>query len=133
LVLAAALLLAGCGGVSSDDEAVRQGVIDYVSGKAGVDFDLMDMDVTSISYDGDTAVAVVSFQAKGSNDPAAGMQMQYTLERKGRRWVVEGKAGMGGSAHGDMTNPHGTMPPPAGGEMPSGHPPVEGAPPDVKN
>ncbi len=129
-LLTAALLLAGCGGSNGDDAAVKQGVIDHVTGKAGLDLDLMDMDVTSITYGdgGDSATAVVSFQAKGSDDPGAGMQMQYTLERKGNRWVVEGKSGVGDSPHGEMGDPHRTMPPPAGG-----HPPIESPPPDSQN
>ncbi len=95
----------------------------------------MDVEVTSVEYDGDTATASVTFQAKGSDDPAAAMQMQYTLERKGSRWVVQGKAGAEGSPHGGggMANPHGGMPPAEGGEMPPGHPSTEALPAEVQN
>jgi hypothetical protein len=41
------------------------------------------------------------------------MQMQYTLERKGDRWVVKGRRDSGGL-------PHGGTP----GAMPPGHPPT---------
>ena len=64
---------------------------------------------------------------------AAGMQMQYKLERKGQRWVVTGKPEGGSGMHGGaMESPHGTMPPAEGG-MPPGHPPVEQKEPDPGN
>jgi hypothetical protein len=133
------LLLMGCSesGGGGDDAAVRQGVIDHLSTKAALNVDLMEIEVTSVEYEGDLATASVTFQAKGSDDPAAAMQMQYTLERKGSRWVVQAKAGAEGSPHGGggggMANPHGGMPPAEGGEMPSGHPPTEAPPAEVQN
>lgn len=131
--------LVACGGPASDEDAVRQGVIDHLSGRAGLDIGSMDIKVTSVEFDGDQAEATVAFQAKGSADPSAGMQMKYTLERKGRRWVVQDKSGAGDGMHGGgmesphgggmgspqgggMENPHGGTPPQ--GELPEGHPPV---------
>jgi hypothetical protein len=43
------------------------------------------------------------------------MQMQYTLEKKGGRWVVKGKRESGMSPHNGGT---------PGGAMPQGHPPA---------
>ena len=131
----------GCGGSGGgDDAAVKQGVIDHLSTKAALNVDSMDIEVTSVQYEGDTATASVTFQAKGSDDPAAAMQMQYTLEKKGSRWVVEAKQGAGANPHGGMGggggamgNPHGAMPPAEGGGMPPGHPPTEAPPAEVQN
>ena len=128
------LLLVGCSGSGSQDkDAIRQGVIEHLTGKTGLDVGSMDVEVTSVTFDGDTADATVSFKPKGSDNPAALMQMQYKLERKGSHWVVTGKSGDAGSPHGGGMgappagggqNPHGAAPP--SGEMPSGHPPVTG-------
>ncbi len=116
--------LAGCGGAPSDKEAVRQGIIDHLAGKAGLDVGSMDISVTTVSFSDGEAEATVAFQAKGSSDPASGMQMNYTLERKGNRWVVKGKSGAGDGTHGGgMESPHGGAPP--RGELPQGHPPVD--------
>jgi hypothetical protein len=99
--------------------------MDHLSSRAGLDISSMDVEVTSVTLNGDEAEASVSFRAKGSDDPEASMQMQYTLEKKGSRWVVKGKAGAADdSPHGGgMENPHGEMPPSEG--MPPGHPPVQ--------
>ena len=101
-------------------EAVRQGVIDYLSTRKNLDLDLtqMDLDVTAVSFRENEVDATVSFRPKGSG--AGGMNMRYTLERKGNQWVVKNKADAGGS-------PHGAGGPPAGGgepALPPGHPAV---------
>ena len=64
--------------------------------------DLLAMDVTvnSVSFHDDEATAQVHFQAKGNNSPAAGMNMQYVLERKDNQWVVKGRTGTN-AAHGE--------------------------------
>lgn len=127
LILSVAFLLVGCAKDIQSKEAVRQGVIDHLSGRAGLDLGSMNIEVTSVTFRGDEADATVSFQAKGANDPASGMQMQYTLERKGNRWAVKAKAGAGGGMHGEggmmPENPHGAGEAPSG-DLPPGHPPT---------
>ena len=121
-VLAAALFLSGCGRAVDSKEAVRQGVLDHLSTRAGLDLKSMQVDVVSVSFRQNEADTVVSFRPKGSSEPSAGMQMQYTLERKGDRWAVKGKRESGMSPHGGGT-PGGAMPPghpPAGKSAPSG-------------
>jgi hypothetical protein len=115
--------LIGCNRASQSQEAIRAGVIDYVSTK--VNIGAMDVDVTSIDFKGKEADATVSFRAKGA-DPASGLQMLYTLEQKGGKWVVKDKAQAGGSPHGaamnpggEPANPHGN---PGAGQLPPGHP-----------
>lgn len=120
--LAAGLALAGCNRGGDSKEAIRQGVIDHLSGRAGLDLKSMQVDVTSVSFRQGEADAVVSFRPRGQADPSAGMTMQYTLEKKGNRWVVKAKRESGLSPHsGEAQTP--------GGGMPPGHPPVDkGAP-----
>ena len=119
--MAAALLLLGCSRAVDSKEAVRQGVLDHLSTRAGLDLKSMQVDVVSVSFRQNEADAVVSFRPKGSSEPSAGMQMQYTLEKQGDRWVVKGKRESGMSPHGGGT-PSGAMPP--AGAMPPGHPPA---------
>jgi len=118
--------LAACNRASESKEAIRESVINHVSGKVNVGS--MDVDVTSISFKGNEADATVTFRPKGAG-PGAGLQMQYTLEQKAGKWVVRDKAQAGGSPHGainpggEPANPHGGSD--ATGQMPPGHPPLD--------
>jgi hypothetical protein len=120
LILVSCALI-GCNRASQSQEAIRAGVIDYVSTKVNVG--AMDVDVTSVNFKGNEADATVSFRAKGA-DPASGLQMRYTLEQKAGKWVVKEKAQAGGSPHGAAGGPaapHGDLGP---GQVPPGHPPL---------
>jgi hypothetical protein len=117
---AATLLLNGCNRAPESKEAVRSAVMDHLAKNTGLDVSSMTVDVGNVKFDGNQAMAVVSFRPKAS--PDAGMTMNYTLERKGNKWVVAKRPEGGG--HGAGTQP---SPPPPGGELPSGHPPVGGA------
>jgi len=118
--------LAACNRASESKEAIRESVINHVSGKVNVGS--MDVDVTSISFKGNEADATVTFRPKGAG-PGAGLQMQYTLQQKAGKWVVKDKAQAGGSPHGainpgaEAANPHGGSG--ATGQMPQGHPPLD--------
>ena len=139
-------LLSGCKKDIKNDDAVRQGIMNYLSKRP--DLLSMDVNVASVAYRQDEATATVKFQAKGNNSPGASMTMQYVLERKGDQWNVKGRAGdnehganglpqeaPAAGSIGAMPNtamPNTTMPPghptvdsgaPAGA-LPPGHPPV---------
>jgi len=120
----AVLLLAGCSQEVDTTEAIRQGVITHLSGVVGLDLSQMDVEVGSVAFRENEADATVSFRPKGSTDAAAAMEMAYTLERQGSRWVVKKRA-EGASSHGDAML-GGEMP---GGEMPGGEAPAGGIPP----
>ena len=116
-------VLTGCNRASESKEAIRESVINYVSGKVNVGS--MDVDVVSIAFKGNEADATVSFRAKGA-DPSSGLQMRYTLEQKSGKWVVKEKAQEGGAPHGAPVNPGGASPHgEAGGALPPGHPPLD--------
>jgi hypothetical protein len=112
----AVLLLAGCNRGLESTEAVRQGIIDHLATRSGLDVGSMQIDVTSVNFRKDEADATVSFRPKGGGGGAP-MQMNYTLERKDNRWVVKTRRDSG-------ANPHGGMPGQQPGAMPQGHPPV---------
>jgi hypothetical protein len=115
------MLLLGCSRGPQTPEAVRQGVIDHLSTRSDLDLASMQVEVTSVSFRQDEADATVSFRPKGGG-AASGMQMRYTLERKGSRWAVKGK---GQAPTGEA--PHGNAQRPA--EFPPGHPAAGGAKP----
>jgi hypothetical protein len=125
-VLAAAISLAACSRNVQNEAAVRQGVIDYLSSKGDLNISQMQVEVTSISFRKDEADATVSFRPMGGSADS-GMQMRYTLERQGNRWVVKGK---GAGQHSQMpgTAPGMGQPAAPGGGMPPGHPPVSSSP-----
>jgi hypothetical protein len=128
LLLAVALLAAACSKNIQNSDAVRQAIMDYLSGKAaqtGLNMANMTVDVTALEFERDTARASVSFRVKGMA-ANAGMSMNYTLDRQGDKWVVRGAGQMSGNPHGGAVP--GTVPQGAdGAAMPPGHPGV-GAP-----
>ncbi len=136
-VLVAALFLAACKKDIQTEDAVRQGILNYLAKRS--DLSSMDVTVTKVSFRQNEADATVHFQAKNSSAPGTGLDMSYVLERKGNDWVVKGRAaGMGhGGAMGGAANPHGMGAPgmptpeqmPTPGQMPPGHPAVPTTPP----
>ena len=89
----AAVLLSACSRDIQNTEAVRQSVIDYLRSRTtqtGLNMDMMQVDVTSVSFDRNEARAAVSFRPKSGGD--GGMQMNYILQRKGNQWVVAGRS-----------------------------------------
>ena len=89
------ILLAGCNHDIQNQDAVRKGVMSYLSKRS--DLLAMDVSVSSVAFREDEATAQVHFQAKGNDSPAAGMTMQYVLERKDGQWVVKGRTGSNAS------------------------------------
>ncbi len=104
-------LLCCCKKDIQNEGAVRQGVLNYLSKRS--DLSAMDVSIARVAFRQNEADATVHFQAKGSNAPGAGLDMNYILERKGNDWVVKGRAqGMGhGGAMGELPPGHPGVPP----------------------
>lgn len=126
-LLFAGLLVAGCSRGNQTPEAVRQGILDYLATRSDLDLASMQVEVTSVSFRQNEADATVAFRPKGSG-PGSGMQMRYTLERRGSGWLVKGK---GQAPTGSL--PHGMEPSQApansaaagpASDLPPGHPPL---------
>jgi hypothetical protein len=124
------LSLAACNRGTQSKDAVRQGVLDYLTSK-GLNMNGMNVDVTAVQFNGDRAEATVSITAKGGA-AGTGMSPVYLLEQKSGKWTVTGRKETGEPQHGaappaampGAENPHGgTMPPghaaEPGGKMPS--------------
>ena len=114
-VTLAFLMLVACGSNLDNKEAVQRGIIQDVAKRA--DVESMDVNVTSVSFRGKEADAVVSFSPKGG--PAnSGITMRYTLERGRDGWTVKGRS------QADIKRHAGGVGEAPGGQLPAGHPPL---------
>jgi len=128
--------IAACHRGNQSNDAVRQGVLDYLSGTVKLNLQAMDVKLDSVKFEGEKAKAAVSIALKGNTAPM--MTKQYELEQKDGKWVVTGRSGdaghgatmpegamPGGASPGPVApgteNPHGSMAAPSGGggKMPS--------------
>jgi hypothetical protein len=141
LTFAAALWVSnGCAKKVSDNDAVRAGIHQHLVAVGTLNMNAMDMDIRSLSVNGNQAHAEVEFRPKG-NPSGAGMQVAYNLEKRDGAWVVSKTQPLGGMIqHPDPNqNPQsirdvhsGTLPnfkemlnstaSPAQGVLPPGHP-----------
>jgi hypothetical protein len=115
-LITALSVLAACSKDIQNTDAVRGSIVDYLKArqeKTGLNMDMMRVDVSSVTFSsaGKEAHANVMFTP---NAGGAGMQMPYTLDRKGDKWVVRPHAEGG-------ENPHGAAGLP---ELPPNHPPM---------
>ncbi|MGO9241701.1 MAG: hypothetical protein ACLQBJ_12910 [Bryobacteraceae bacterium] len=128
----AVVSLGGCRKNLQTNDAVRQGVMNYLSQNKNLSLNMMDIELREVKFHDQEADAVVLFKPKGG-DPASGMSMRYTLEQQNGAWVVKKKADSG--AHGAAVMPRPSMPLPSpSGALPPGHPGMGGgvAPPETK-
>jgi hypothetical protein len=108
LPVIALFLLFSCAKDINNKDAVRDAVLRRLETVSGLNLAGMDVDITNVSFQGNSAEAKVAFRAKGSAD--AMLNMSYKLEREGDVWVVKSTSGgMGGG----------------GGAFPPGHPPAQ--------
>jgi hypothetical protein len=127
LIVAIPLLFAGCTKNIQNKDAVLKGVLDHLAQRSDLQLASMKVEIASVTFRGNEAEALVSFQGKGQN--ANPMQMRYTLEQKGNQWIVTKKADSGNATHAG-TGSDGTA---AGSVLPPNHPPVgSGAQPGMK-
>jgi hypothetical protein len=115
-LMAALCLLAACKHDIQNIDAVRGSIVDYLKQrqpKTGLNMDLMKVDVLNLAFSssGNEAHVTVMFTPKAGG---SGMQLPYTLDRKGDKWVVRARAEGG-------ENPHAGAGLPA---LPPSHPPV---------
>lgn len=133
LVLSVAALLAGCASQEDIDNkaAIHDAMVEYLranSSQTGLDPDAMDVNVDAVAINRDVARATVSFRIKGGDQ---GMQMNYTLDRVGNKWVTR-KPNSKGAPHPAVEQeqlpqaPAVPLPAPTpGAPLPEGHPPVD--------
>jgi len=112
-LIAALTFLAACTKDIQNKEAVRGAIVDYLDARPDKMGQSVNVDISSLTFSaaGNEAHANVMFTPKAGG---GGMQMPYTLDRKGDKWVVRPHAEGG-------ENPHGAAGLPS---LPPNHPPV---------
>jgi len=141
LLFAAFFPISGCKHQPSDTDAIRSGILQHLTAVGTLNISAMQMDIRSVSINGNQAHAEVEFRPKTGAAPGAGMQVAYNLEKRDGSWVVLKTQAAGGMIqHPDPNqNPHqnqnvhsGSLPnfsdvlnpsaAPAQGALPPGHP-----------
>jgi hypothetical protein len=140
-------LFAGCKKQESDSDAIRTGINQHLASLKTLNLGAMDMNITNVSIQGNTAQAQVEFKPKTGGPQGAGMQVAYSLQKQNGLWVVQDTQPAGGSIQhpGPGENPHMDSNSPASGQssgsmpnfrdlvpggassnaLPPGHPPVQ--------
>jgi hypothetical protein len=129
LLICALGLACACKRAPENKEAIQAGVVEHLKKAGTLDLNQLDIAVMDVKYEGNEAVATVSFKPKTA--PQQGMTMPYTLERRGDKWQVKGRSsgGHGGGMGSGMGSGAAAGAPDSGaaGQMPPGHPSVGGA------
>jgi hypothetical protein len=147
LLFATFFATSGCKKQTNDQDAIRAGILQHLTAVGTLNISAMQMDIRSVSVNGNQAHAEVEFRPKTGSAPGAGMQVAYNLEKRDGSWVVLKTQASGGTIqHPDPNqNPHqnqavhsGSLPnfsnvlnpagAPAQAALPTGHPPVNSAP-----
>jgi hypothetical protein len=146
-IFVALLVSGGCKKKPSDNDAIRAGILQHLTGVGTLNMSAMEMDIRSVSVSGNQAHAEVSFRPRTGAPQGAGMQVAYNLEKRDGAWVVLKSQSTGGMIQhpdpnanphqnsdvhsgglpnfSDIVKPQGT---PAQGVLPPGHPPVNSQP-----
>src|SRR5216683_775564 len=114
-VIALLALFAGCKKQESDADAVRTGINQHLASLKTINLGAMDMNITSVSVQGNQAQAQVEFKPKTGAPNGAGMQVAYSLQKQNGQWIVQTTTPAGGSIQ---------HPAPGENPLPPGHPPV---------
>lgn len=141
LLFVAFFLTGGCKQHPSDNDAIRAGILQHLTAVGTLNISAMQMDIRSVSVNGNQAQAEVEFHPKTGAATGAGMQVAYNLEKRDGSWVVLKTQAAGGMIRHPNPNPpqnqnvHSSSFPKfsevlnpsvaaAQGALPPGHPPV---------
>ena len=132
-LIALLALFAGCQKQESDADAIRSGINQHLASLKTINLSAMDMNVTSVSVQGNQAQAQVEFKPKTGAPNGAGMQVSYSLQKQNGQWIVQTTTPAGGSiqhpAPGENPHMDPTSPSSSSGSMPNFRDLVPGAPP----
>src|SRR5260370_17195984 len=80
LGLFAAVFISGaCKKQQSDNEAIRAGIMQHLNGVGTLNVSAMEMDMRSVSINGNQAHAEVEFRPKTGAPPGPGIQVSYNF------------------------------------------------------
>ena len=111
--------IGACQKQANDKDAIRTGILQHLTSIGTLNMGAMDMDIRSVSVNGNQAHAEVEFRPKNGT-AGAGMHVAYNLEKREGAWVVLKTQSLGGMIqHPDPgQNPH-TNPDVHSGAMPN--------------
>ena len=94
--LAVVMTLSGCKAQRNDSDGIRDGVVEHLTSLKTLNVSAMDVNIKSVSIQGDKAQALVEFLPKSGAPAGAGMQVSYALEKENGSWSVKKTLGTGG-------------------------------------
>jgi hypothetical protein len=131
----------GCKRQVNDQDAIRASIEKRLNGRSDLNMGAMEHEFKQINVNGDQATVHVEFRLKDGG--AAGMQIDYTLQRQGGEWTVVNSQPTGHPAMDQMPSngtpggAQGTLPsfddlmkgqqPSGDKSLPPGHPPIGGS------
>ena len=141
-LLAMLVFFAVCKNQESDSDGIRAGINQHLTSLNSLNLSVMDMNITSVSIEGNQAQAQVEFRPKTGAPQGAGMLVVYSLKKQNGKWVVQNSASAGGmivhpapgqNPHLNSTSQPSTTLPSfkdlvnsgSGNPLPPGHPPVK--------
>jgi|SRR5579862_974207 len=144
IVLAGIIAVASCHNEQkSASDGIRDGIRQHLSSLKTLNLGAMDMNITNVSVNGNTAQAQVEYTPKTGAPPGAAMRVSYSLEKRDEQWVVVKTNALGGAidhpapganphtqpgpgeVHGSLPNFRDIIPsttPDANNALPPGHP-----------
>jgi hypothetical protein len=144
ILMAGTIAQAGCQKLQqSSSDGIREGIRQHLSSLNTLNLSAMDMNITNVNVNGNTALAQVEYVPKTGAPPGAAMRVSYSLEKHDERWVVVKTNSLGGAidhpaqganphlqtgqVHGDLPNFREMLPstnPDMNGALPPGHPQI---------
>jgi hypothetical protein len=128
LVIGLLSCLVSCKKQESDTDGIRSGINEHLAGLKTLNLGAMDMNIQSVTIQGNQAQAQVEFRPKSGGPQGAGMQVAYSLEKQNGVWIVQTTQPTGGmiSHPGPGENSHTSAVPPSSSSLPNFHDLVHG-------
>lgn len=107
-LLSIAISMAACHKVTSQNDLIRDGIRQHLVSLKTINLSAMDINVTNVTINGNTAQAQVEYLPKTGAPPGAGMRVSYSMEKRDGQWFVVKTLAAGGAIdHPDPgSNPH---------------------------
>jgi hypothetical protein len=149
IVITGLMTAAGCHKAQpTPADAIREGIQQHLRTLNTLNLSAMDINITNISINQNTAQAQAEFVPKTGAPAGAAMRVSYSLEKRNDAWVVVKTGALGGaiehpdpganphsqappgSVHGNLPNFRDIIPsttPDSGSTLPPGHPVIPSA------
>ena len=98
----------GCHKQTSQTDLIRDGIRQHLVSLKTINLSAMEINVTNVAINGNTAQAQVEYLPKTGAPPGAGMRVSYSMEKRDGQWFVVKTLAAGGAIdHPDPgSNPH---------------------------